>query len=145
MKKNLFTLAAVLCIMATAMAQTGRYAQGGYSAPFMGNSTPSASTNFQKLPPLKADFDISLSGHHQSNLLQTSLHNPQQEDSIANQSIILRHREKNAPTQYQYKRPKYEMTGDEDGFKGFRDYIVRKRRIDEGRPLQPLPLDFFRR
>ena len=145
MKKNLFTLAAVLCIMTTAMAQTGRYAQGGYSAPSMGSSTPSTSTHFQQLPPLKADFEVSLSEHHQSNLLQTSLHNPQERDGVDNQSIMLRNREKNEPTQYHFKRPKYEMTGNEDGFEGFRDYIVRKRRRDEGRPLQPLPLDFFRR
>ena len=144
MKKNLLTLAALLCCAMTAVAQTGRYVQGSYSAPSMGYSAPTTSTNFQKLPPLRADFDISLSGHPQVNLLETSLHNPLQEDSD-NQSIMLRHREKNEPTQYQYKRPKYEMTGNEDGFEGFRDYIVRKRRIDEGRPLQPLPLDFFRR
>ena len=145
MKKNLLTLAALLCCTMTAVAQTGRYVQGSYSAPSMGYSAATTSANFQKLPPLRADFDISLSGHPQMNLLETSLHNPLQEDSIANQSIMLLHRTKNAPTQYQYKQPKYKMTGDEDGFKGFRDYIVRKRRIDEGRPLQPLPLDFFRR
>jgi len=143
MKKNLFTLAAVLCIMATAMAQTGRYAQGGYSAPSMGSSTPSTSTHFQKLPPLKADFEVSLSEHHQSNLLQTFLHNPQERDDVDNQSIMLRNREKNESTQYQYKRPKYMMKGDGDGFKDLRDYIVRERRKDEGRPLQPLPPNFY--
>ncbi len=144
MKKNLLTLAALLCCAMTVVAQTGRYVQGSYSAPSMGYSAPTTSANFQKLPPLRADFDISLSGHPQMNLLETSLHNPLQEDRD-NQSIMLRHREKNEPTQYQYKRPKYEMTGNEDGFEGFRDYIVRERRRKEGRPLQPLPLDFFRR
>ena len=144
MKKNLLTLAALLCCAMTVVAQTGRYVQGSYSAPSMGYSAPTTSANFQKLPPLRADFDISLSGHPQMNLLETSLHNPLQENSD-NQSIMLRHREKNEPTQYQYKRPKYEMKGNEDGFEGFRDYIVRERRRKEGRPLQPLPLDFFRR
>jgi hypothetical protein len=133
MKKILTTLAAVLCIMTTAIAQTGRYTQGGYSV------------YFQKLPPLKADFDISLTGHHQSNLLQTSLQNPQEKDSSANQSIMLRHEDNNAPIQYHYKRPKYMMTGDGDGFKDIRDYIVRERREKEGRPLQPLSPGFFRR
>ena len=97
MKKNLLTLAAVLCITTTAMAQTNPAVSG--------------------------------------------------KDSITDscQSIMLRRREKNAPTQYQFKRAKYMTTGNEDGLKGFRDYIVRKRRIDEGRPLQPLPLDYFRR
>ena len=51
MKKNLFTLAAVLCIMATAMAQTGRYAQGGYSAlyPFHVYSFPTVTTSEGRL------------------------------------------------------------------------------------------------
>ena len=101
MKKNLLTLAAVLC-----MAQTNPAVSGKDSI---------------------------------------SLDSIQHEDTDSCQSIMLRRREKNAPTQYQFKRAKYMTTGNEDGLKGFRDYIVRKRRIDEGRPLQPLPLDYFRR
>ena len=106
MKKNLLTLAAVLCITTTAMAQTNPAVSGKDSI---------------------------------------SLDSIQHEDTDSCQSIMLRHRWKNAPTQYQFKRAKYKTTGNEDGLKGFRDYIVRKRRIDEGRPLQPLPLDYFRR
>ena len=109
MKKNLLTLAAVLCITTTAMAQTNPAVSG------------------------KDSMD------------SISLDSIQHEDTDSCQSIMLRHREKNAPTQYQFKRAKYMTTGNEDGLKGFRDYIVRKRRIDEGRPLQPLPLDYFRR
>jgi hypothetical protein len=116
MKKILFTLTAVLCITTTAMAQTSSTASGKYS-----DSIP------------------------QRNLTQMSLDSMQNEDTDSCQSIMLRHRKKNAPTQYQFKRAKYMTTGNEDGLKGFRDYIVRKRRIDEGRPLQPLPLDYFRR
>ena len=116
MKKNLFTLAAVLCIMATAMAQTNSTVSGKHS-----DSIP------------------------QPNLTQMSLDSLQNEDADSCQSIMLRHRAKNASTQYHYKRAKYMMTGNEDGLKGLRDYIVRNRRRDEGRPLQPLPLDFFRR
>ena len=106
MKKNLLTLAAVLCITTTAMAQTNPAVSGKDSI---------------------------------------SLDSIQHEDTDSCQSIMLRHRAKNASTQYHYKRAKYMMTGNEDGFKGLRDYIVRNRRRDEGRPLQPLPLDFFRR
>ena len=116
MKKILFTLTAVLCITTTAMAQTNTTVSGKYS-----DSIP------------------------QRNLAQMPLDSLQNEDTDSCQSIMLRHRAKNASTQYHYKRAKYMMTGNEDGFKGLRDYIVRKRRIDEGRPLQPLPLDYFRR
>ena len=114
MKKNLFTLAAVLCIMATAMAQTNSTVSGKHS-----DSIP------------------------QPNLTQLSLDSMQNEDADSCQSIMMRHRVKNASTQYHYQRPKYMATGNEDGLKGFRDYIVRKRRKEEGRPLQPLPLDFY--
>ena len=116
MKKILFTLTAVLCITTTAMAQTNTTVSGKYS-----DSIP------------------------QRNLAQMSLDSMQNEDTDSCQSIMLRHVDKNKSSQYHYKRSKYMMTGNEDGFKGLRDYIVRKRRIDEGRPLQPLPLDFFRR
>ena len=148
MEKNLMTYAArrlvlafFFCCAITASAQEGRYAQGGYSAPSMPGYS---STNFQKLPPLKADFDISLSPHSQLSLLQTSLQNPQQMDNTDNQSIMFRHKEKNESTQFHYKRPRYMMTGG-DGLKGIRDRIVRDRREKEGRPLQPLPPGMHRR
>lgn len=100
MKKILLTLVAVLCITATAMAQT--------------------------------------------NLMQIPLDSIQHNDTDSCQSIMVRHKEKIKPTQYHYKRSNYMTTGNEDGFKGFRDYIVRKRRREEGRPLQPLPPRMFR-
>ena len=80
MKKNLFTLAAVLCIMATAMAQTNSTVSGKHS-----DSIP------------------------QPNLTQMSLDSLQNEDADSCQSIMLRHRAKNASTQYHYKRAKYMM------------------------------------
>ena len=116
MKKILTTLTAALCITMTAMAQTNATVSGKSS-----DSIP------------------------QRNLTQLSLDSLHEEDADSCQSIMLRHVDKNKSSQYQYKRSKYMMTGNEDGFKGLRDYIVRKRRIDEGRPLQPLPLDYFRR
>jgi len=88
MKKILLTLTA-LCLTMTAMAQTDRYVQGSYSAPSMGNSAPSTSTNFQKLPPLRTDFDISLSPHSQMNRYSLLSRN-----SLADQSIMSCHREK---------------------------------------------------
>ena len=117
MKKILFTLATALCIMTTAMAQT--------------------------IPAVSEKDSDSIP---QRNLTQMSLDSMQNEDADSCQSIMLRHRGKNAPTQYHYKRSKYMMTGNEDGLKGFRDYIVRERREKEGRPLQPLPPpNMFRR
>ena len=115
MKKNLFTLAAVLCIMATAMAQTNSTVSGKHS-----DSIP------------------------QPNLTQMSLDSLQNEDADSCQSIMLRHKVKNKSTQFHYKsRPDY--TKKVDTFGDVRDRIVRERRVDEGRPLQPLAPNMFRK
>ena len=115
MKKILFTLTAVLCITTTAMAQTNTTVSGKYS-----DSIP------------------------QRNLAQMSLDSMQNEDTDSCQSIMLRHKVKNKSTQFHYKsRPDY--TKKVDTFGDVRDRIVRERRVDEGRPLQPLAPNMFRK
>ena len=116
---------ALLCITATAVAQTPSAISWRYS------------DKFQKLPPLKVDFDCALFAHSQSNWLQMPLGSTQKKDTVKIQSVMFRHQEHNSTMQYHYKsQPDYSKMVDNLG--GIRDYIVRKRRWDEGRPLQPL-------
>lgn len=63
-------------------------------------------------------------------------------DTIATQSIMFRHKTNNTTTQFRYKPTRNIETG--DGLIGVRDWIVRKRRWDEGRPLPP-PTPVMRR
>jgi hypothetical protein len=130
MKKFLMTLAAVFCIMTTAMAQT--------------NSTYSEkySDSLRKLPPLKVDLETSLSHHSQPNVMQTSKDSMLHKETVSSQSIMLIHKEKNMATQYRY-RPHPDYTKTVDIFGDIRDRIVRKRRQEEGRPLQPLPPSYL--
>ena len=94
---------ALLCITATAMAQTPSDVSWRYA------------DRFPKLPPLRT----------------------QKQDTVKIESVMFRHQEHNSTTQYHYKsRPDYSKMVDNLG--GVRDHIVRKRRWDEGRPLQPL-------
>ena len=116
---------AVLLYCTMAMAQMNSTLSGNYT------------DSLAKLQPLKVNLECSLCHHSQTNLLHISLDSMQKKDDFGSQSIMYRHREQNKATQYHYRyRPDY--TKMVDSFKGFRDYIVRKRRWDEGRPLQPL-------
>ena len=126
------TLAAVFCIMTTAMAQT--------------NSTYSEkySDSLQKLPPLKVDLETSQSHHSQPNVMQTSKDSMLHKETVSSQSIMLINKEKNMATQYRY-RPHPDYTKTVDIFGDIRDRIVRKRRQEEGRPLQPLPPSYLLR
>lgn len=116
---------ALLCIAATAMAQTPSAISWKYAG------------RFPELPPLRADFDYALFTHSQPNWLQMPLGSTQKQDTVKIESVMFRHQEHNSTTQYHYKsRPDYSKMVDNLG--GVRDHIVRKRRWDEGRPLQPL-------
>ena len=116
---------ALLCITATAVAQTPSDVSWRYA------------DRFPKLPPLRADFDYALFTHSQPNWLQMPLGSTQKQDTVKIESVMFRHQEHNSTTQYHYKsRPDYSKMVDNLG--GVRDHIVRKRRWDEGRPLQPL-------
>ena len=117
---------ALLCITATAVAQTPSDVSWRYA------------DRFPKLPPLRVDFDYALFAHSQPNWLQMPLGSTQKKDTVKIQSVMFRHQEHNSTTQYHYNsRPDYSKMVDNLG--GIRDYVVRKRRWDEGRPLQPLP------
>ena len=117
----LTTLTTALCFATTAMAQTTRY-----------------SDRFPKLPPLRVDSGYALFTHPQQNWLQIARDSIQETDTVSTQSVMFRHRQQNSPTQYHYEsRPDYTKMVDNLG--GTRDWIVRKRRQNEGRPLQPLP------
>jgi hypothetical protein len=128
MRKTLMIFA--LCIASAAMAQTTPTTPGKFS-----DSLP-------KLPPLKVDFEsVSLFHHYQPGLLLMPHEN---KDSLDTLSIMFRHKEHNSTSQFHYKStPDYKKMVDNLGV--FRDQIVRKRRKDEGRPLQPLPPPSMRR
>ena len=116
---------ALLCITATAVAQTSSDVSWRYS------------DRFPELPPLRVELDYSLFAHSQPSWLQMPLGSTQEKDSVKDQSIMFRHQEHNSTMQYHYKsRPDYSKMV--DNLEGIRDHIVRKRRWDEGRPLQPL-------
>ena len=128
----LMIFVAALFITSTAMTQTPSTISGKYS------------DSLSKLPPLKADFEISLFPHSQPSLLQMSHENKNDKDSLDIQSVMFHHKERNTSSQYHYKaRPDY--TKMVDNFQGTRDWIVRKRRREEGRPLQPLPPPLMRK
>ena len=116
---------ALLCIAATAVAQMPSNVSWRYAV------------LFTKLPALKVEFDDALFAHLQPNLLQMSLVSTQKTDTVKIQSVVFRRQEHHSTMTYHYKsRPDYSKMVDNLG--GIRDYIVRKRRWDEGRPLQPL-------
>ena len=116
---------ALLCITATAMAQTPSDVSWRYA------------DRFPKLPPLRVDFDYALFAHSHPNWLQMPLVSTQKQDTVKIESVMFRHQEHNSTTQYHYKsRPDYTKTVNLLG--DIRDRVVRKRRWDEGRPLQPL-------
>ena len=116
---------ALLCLMAMAVAQTPSDVSWRYS------------DRFPKLPPLRVELDDALFAHSQPNWLQMPLESIQEKDTVKIQSIMFSHQEYYSTMQYHYKsRPDYSKMVDNLG--GIRDYIVRKRRWDEGRPLQPL-------
>lgn len=124
--KLIFTVVLAVAITSTAMAQTTPTTSGKYT------------DSFPKLPPLKADFEISLSHHSQPNLLQMAHESKADKNSLDTLSIMFRHKEKNKESRYHYEsRPDYTKVG--DTFGDLRDRIVRERRRKEGRPLQPLP------
>ena len=130
MRKIMMTLA-VLCITVTTMAQTNPATSWGDAA------------KFTELPPLKADFDVTLLAHSQPTLLLASPASEQYRDSINEQSIMFRHMGKKATSHFQLNsRPRLQTTG--DPMIGIRDHIVRKRRINEGQPLPP-PTPVMRR
>ena len=117
---------ALLCITATAVAQTPSDVSWRHSG------------RFPKLPPLKVNFDGALFAHSHPNWLQMPLESTQKKDTFKIQSVIFRHQENHSTMQYHYKsRPDYSKMVDNLG--GIRDYVVRKRRWDDGQPLQPLP------
>ena len=126
MTNKTFIIIAVLSLISTmAMAQTSTVFQWLNSE------------QYPTLPPLRVDFDIPMLVQPRQPLLLMMPKGNLKEDTIAGLSIMLRHMG-NKTTQFHFKRsPNYQPTGDE--LKGFRDYIVRKRRWKEGRPLQPLP------
>ena len=129
MRKIMMTL--VLCITVTTMAQTNPATSCGDSA------------KFSELPPLRADFDVTLLTHSQPTLLLASPASEQHRDSINEQSIMFRHMGKKATSHFQLNsRPRIQATG--DPMIGIRDHIVRKRRINEGHPLPP-PTPVMRR
>jgi len=129
MRKIMMTL--VLCITVTTMAQTNPATSCGDSA------------KFSELPPLRADFDVTLLTHSQPTLLLASPASEQHRDSINEQSIMFRHMGKKATSHFQLNsRPRLQATG--DPMIGIRDHIVRKRRINEGQPLPP-PTPVMRR
>ena len=129
MRKIMMTL--VLCITVTTMAQTNPATSCGDSA------------KFSELPPLRADFDVTLLTHSQPTLLLASPASEQHRDSINEQSIMFRHMGKKATSHFQLNsRPRVLTTG--DPMIGVRDRIVRKRRINEGHPLPP-PTPVMRR
>ena len=131
MKKILMTLAAVLCITVTTMAQTNPATSWRYA------------DKFTKLPPLRVEFDPVLLTHSQPTLLLASSASEQHKDSINEQSIMFRHMGKKATSHFQLNsRPRLLTTG--DPMIGIRDHIVRKRRINEGQPLPP-PTPVMRR
>ena len=131
MRKIMMTLTAVLCITVTTMAQTNPAASWGDSA------------KFTELPPLKADFDMTLLTHSQPTQLLASPASEQHRDSSNEQSIMFRHMGKKATSHFQLNsRPRLQTTG--DPMIGIRDRIVRKRRINEGHPLPP-PTPVMRR
>lgn len=116
---------ALLCIAATAMAQTPSAISWKYAG------------RFPELPPLKVELDGALFAHSQSNWLKMPLGSTQKKDTVKIESVMFRHQEHNSTTQYHYKaRPDYTKTVNLLG--DIRDRVVRKRRWDEGRPLQPL-------
>ena len=63
-------------------------------------------------------------------------------NTSATLSIMFRHKTNNTTTQFRYKPTRNIETG--DGLIGVRDWNVRKRRWDEGRPLPP-PTPVMRR
>ena len=116
---------ALLCITATAVAQTPSDVSWRYA------------DRFPKLPPLRVEFDGALFAHSHPNWLQIPLGSTQKKDTVKIESVMFRHQEHNSTTQYHYKsRPDYTKTVNLLG--DIRDRVVRKRRWDEGRPLQPL-------
>lgn len=118
--------AAFICIAATAVAQTIPGSSWRFSERFPSN------------PPMKFDLDKSLLVHSQPNGLQMPQESIQEKDTIRTQSVMFHQMEKNPPMQYHYKyRPDYTKMVDNLG--DIRDRIVRKRRWNEGRPLQPIP------
>ena len=127
MTNKTFIIIAILSFVSTtAMAQTSTIFQWVYTE------------RYPKFPPLRVDFHIPMLIQAQQPLLLMMSEGKLKEDTIAGQSIMLRHMGNKTTTQFYFKHsPNYQPTG--DGLKGFRDYIVRKRRWKEGRPLQPLP------
>lgn len=93
---------------------------------------------FPELPPLTVDMSISSSKHAQPSLLQMVLESEQHEDSVAAESIMLRHAGEKLKSQFYLKlKANFGVSG--DGLIGIRDYIVRKRRSKSVNPLPPPP------
>ena len=127
--KTFIIIAILSFISTTAMAQISTVFQWVYTERY---------STYPTLPPLRVDFDIPMLIQPQQPLLLMMPEGKLKEDTIAGQSIMLCHMGNKTTTQFHFKHsPNYQPTGDE--LKGFRDYIVRKRRWKEGRPLQPLP------
>lgn len=122
---------ALLCLTMTAMAQTNHAILWTHL------------DRFPEIPPLRADFDVTLFTHSQQNLLQTSPASVQHRDSINERSIMFLHMGEKATSHFQLNsKPRFQTTG--DPLIGIRDQIVRKRRINEGHPLAP-PTPVMRR
>ena len=120
---------ALTCIMTAAMAQLYTDTKWSYS------------DRFPKLQPLSVDFSPTVLIHPQSSLL-TIHQNAADNDSIANQSIMLRYKGSSPTSHFKLKQGFIMQTG--DALIGIRDQIVRKRRINEGNPLPP-PTPVMRR
>ena len=122
---------ALLFLMMTATAQTNHPISWVHS------------DRFPEVPPLRADFDVTLLTHSQPTLLLASPASVQHTDSINEQSIMFRHMGKNATSHFHLNsRHRFQTAG--DPMIGIRDRIVRKRRINEGHPLPP-PTPVMRR
>lgn len=79
---------ALLCIAATAMAQTASAISWKYAG------------RFPELPPLKVELDGALFAHSHSNWLKMPLVSTQKKDTVKIESVMFRHQEHNSTTQY---------------------------------------------
>ena len=126
MRRVLITAVALSFIATTAMAQS--------NAAIAGRS----SYKIQQLSPLKVDSNIVPYSTSKPNILPTPQINLQDKKAAENQSILIHHVDSGEMPDL-HRKMTYENSDSNKGLESLRDYIVRKRRDREGRPLQPLP------
>ena len=128
MKKYLMTAVSLVCLLATASAQTDSVYIGSYA------------NAFPKLPPLMVDMGNPIVQHHADpSLLPAETHaDPADSLSVMFHPAVLH---ANPHLNFGSSRP---VIYNGDALIHFRDHIVRKRRINEGNPLPP-PTPVFRR